>query len=104
MIFVHGVRFSAKHPSLDGASQASRGDLVVVVINYRQVAFGYLALEDGITNGNYGLADQIIALDWVRANIHDFGGDPERITIVGQPWGSTSVAAMLGSPMAIGEI
>lgn len=57
----------------------------------------------GVTNGNFGLADQIIALDWVRAHIEDFGGDPERITIAGQSAGAGSVRAMMASPKAIGK-
>jgi carboxylesterase type B len=74
-----------------------------VTINYRLGTLGFLALEDGITNGNYGLADQITALEWVQEHIRDFGGDPNRITIFGQSAGAASVRALLASPRAIGK-
>lgn len=72
-------------------------------INYRLTTLGFLALNDGITNGNFGLADQINALDWIRKNIKDFGGDPNRITIFGQSAGAGSVRALIASPEAIGK-
>lgn len=90
-------------PTFDGGSLVSRGDLVLVTINYRLGTLGFLALDDGITNGNYGLADQITALDWVREHIKDFGGDPNRITIFGQSAGAASVRALMASPRAIGK-
>jgi carboxylesterase type B len=62
IVNIHGAGVNANEPSLDGASGASRGDVVVVVINYREITFGNFALDDGVTNGNYGLADQITAL------------------------------------------
>lgn len=64
---------------------------------------GFLALNDGKTNGNFGIGDQINALDWVIKNIQDFGGDPNRITIFGQSAGANSVRALMGSPRAIGK-
>lgn len=88
---------------MDGSNLASRGDVVVVTINYRLGTLGFLALDDGETNGNYGLADQITALEWVRKNIRDFGGDPDRITIFGQSAGAGSVRALLASPRARGK-
>ncbi|PCH44337.1 carboxylesterase from carbohydrate esterase [Wolfiporia cocos MD-104 SS10] len=103
---IHGGAFTegtGADPSLDGGNMASRGDVVVVTINYRLSTLGFLALEDGKTNGNFGLADQIAALDWVREYITAFGGDPTRITIAGQSAGAASVRALLSSPMAIGK-
>ncbi|KAL6306364.1 Alpha/Beta hydrolase protein [Sparassis latifolia] len=82
---------------------ASRGDIVVVTINYRLSTLGFLALNDGTTNGNFGLADQIVALDWVKEYITAFGGDPDRITIAGESAGAASVCALLASPLAIGK-
>lgn len=73
-----------------------------MTINYRLSTYGFLAVP-GHLPGNYGLADQITALDWVIANIEKFGGDPERITIAGQSAGAGSVRVMLGSPKAIGK-
>lgn len=106
MFWIHGGAFVSGYgsdPTFDGGNMASRGDVVVVTINYRLGAFGFLALNDGKTNGNYGIADQITALDWVREHIKDFGGDPESITIFGQSAGAASVRALLGSPKAIGK-
>jgi carboxylesterase type B len=106
MFWIHGGGFLTGHgsdPTFDGGNLASRGDIVVVTINYRLGALGFLALNDGVTNGNFGFADQIVALDWVREHIRDFGGDPDRITIVGESAGATSVRAMLVSPKAVGK-
>lgn len=75
----------------------------MVACNYRLGVMGFLALGDATTKGNYGLGDAINALDWVRKNIHDFGGDPERITIFGQSAGAASVRAILASPKAKGK-
>lgn len=105
-IWIHGGAFTggtANDPTADGGNLASRGDVVAVNINYRLTTLGFLALDDGVTNGNFGLADQINALDWVRKNIKDFGGDPDRITIFGQSAGAGSVRALLASPKSIGK-
>ncbi|TVY89163.1 Bile salt-activated lipase [Lachnellula willkommii] len=101
MFWIYGGGFATgagNDPTFDGGNIASRGDVVLVTINYRLGAFGFLALNDGVTKGNYGIADAINALDWVRANIHDFGGDAQRITILGQSAGAASVRALLESP------
>ncbi|KAK1986784.1 carboxylesterase [Colletotrichum cereale] len=106
MFWMHGGALTSgfsSDPLFDGGNLASRGDVVVVTINYRLGTLGYLALDDGETNGNFGLADQILALDWVRENIQDFGGDSSRITIFGQSAGAASVRAMMASPKAAGK-
>ncbi|KAI1745734.1 Alpha/Beta hydrolase protein [Xylaria scruposa] len=106
MFWIHGGAFisgTANDNDFDGGNLASRSDVVVVAINYRLGTFGFLALDDGVTNGNFGLADQITALDWVKSNIHKFGGDPARITIFGQSAGAASVRAMMASPKALGK-
>ncbi|KAJ7613233.1 cholinesterase [Roridomyces roridus] len=105
MFWIHGGAFTGGEGSdavYDGGSLVSRGDVVVVTINYRLGALGFLALDDGVTNGNFGLADQITALNWVHEHIASFGGDPSRVTIFGQSAGAGSVRALLGSPPAIG--
>jgi carboxylesterase type B len=82
---VHGNGFQAgsgSDPSFGGEILASRGGVVVVTLNYRLTILGPLALDNGITNGNYAVAEMITAHDWVRAHIEDFGGDPKRITIM----------------------
>lgn len=87
LFWIHGGAFTGgtgNDPTFDGANIASRGDVVMVAINYRLSTLGFLALDDGVTKGNFGIADQINALDWVQNNIKDFGGDPKRVTIVGQ--------------------
>lgn len=106
MFWIHGGGFTGGNGSdatFDGSAMAARGDVVLVTINYRLSTFGFLALDDGVTNGNYGLQDQITALDWVHANIKSFGGDASRITIFGQSAGAASVRALMASPVAIGK-
>ncbi|KAK4143660.1 Alpha/Beta hydrolase protein [Dichotomopilus funicola] len=105
-LWIHGGAFTggtANDPTFDGANIVSRGDMVLVAINYRLLAFGFLALKDGKTNGNFGLADQITALGWVREHIHNFGGDKDRITVFGQSAGAGSVRALIASPKAVGK-
>lgn len=90
----------------DGAALAREG-VVVVSINYRLGAFGFLAhpdLEAEADGGasNYGARDVIAALAWVRDNIAAFGGDPERVTLAGQSAGGAQVAVMMASPLAQG--
>lgn len=105
-IWIHGGAFTggtANDATFDGGNIVSRGDMVLVAINYRLSTLGFLALKDGLTNGNFGLADQITALDWVRSHIHNFGGDPSRITIFGQSAGAASVRALMASPKAVNK-
>jgi para-nitrobenzyl esterase len=92
-------------PVNDGAALARQG-LVVITINYRVGAFGFLAhpalAREGETSGNYGARDALAALRWVRANAEAFGGDPARITIAGQSAGGGQVAVLLTAPEARG--
>jgi len=80
--------------------------VIVVTINYRLGFLGFFAQSaidaEGHLNGNYGLMDQQFALKWVRRNIADFGGDPDRITIFGESAGGQSVYAQMASPLASG--
>lgn len=95
MFWIHGGAFTSgtgNDPTVDGANIASRGDIVLVAINYRLGSLGFLALDDGVTKGNYGFADQLNALDWVRRNIKSFGGDPNRITVFGQSAGAGKIS------------
>ena len=106
VFFIHGGAFvlgAGTGGNSDGGNIASRGDVVMVIMNYRLGTLGFLALDDDHTKGNYGLADQMVALDWVHKHIRDFGGDPDRITIAGQSAGAASVRAFLGSSKAIGK-
>ncbi|MDE2042335.1 MAG: carboxylesterase family protein [Alphaproteobacteria bacterium] len=110
LFFIHGGGFgsgSGSIPIYDGSSLARHG-VVVVTINYRLGVFGFLATpeltrESGKgTSGNFGLLDQIAALQWVKNNIAAFGGDPHHITIAGQSAGAASVSDLIASPMARG--
>ena len=109
-MWIHGGGFgsgSGSVPIYDGARLAARG-AVVVTINYRVGAFGFLAhpvLSRESTHhvsGNYGLLDMVAALHWVRAHVADFGGDPVRVTIAGQSAGAVAVNDLLVSPLATG--
>ncbi|KAI9370142.1 Alpha/Beta hydrolase protein [Aspergillus egyptiacus] len=87
----------------DGGNLASREDIVVVTFNYRLSTLGFLAVPGTDIRGNYGIADQVLALKWTIKNIAQFGGDPGRITIIGASAGASSVKALLGSPSASGK-
>jgi para-nitrobenzyl esterase len=102
LVWIHGGGFFAgcsANPWYDGTSFARRG-LVVVSINYRLGAEGFMELGDAPSNR--GLLDCIAALKWVRGNIAAFGGDPGRGTVMGQSAGGTAVAASLVSAAAHG--
>lgn len=107
-VFIHGGAFATGSGSemvYDGARMAQEG-VVVVTINYRLGALGFLAThglcEESGTTGNYGLLDQIQALHWVQENIEAFGGDPTKVTLGGQSAGAYSVTALMLSPLAKG--
>ncbi|HVS13456.1 MAG TPA: carboxylesterase family protein [Thermoanaerobaculia bacterium] len=110
MVWIHGgalTRGSGANPVYDGTNLAKRG-VVVVTVNYRLGAFGYLAhaelsaeSEHG-SSGNYGVLDQIAALRWVQQNIERFGGDPANVTIFGESAGSWSVNYLVATPLARG--
>ena len=110
MVWIHGGAFlngAGSFPLYDGAHLAATGDVVVVTINYRLGAFGFLHLEDiaGEVASGSGLAgtlDQVAALEWVRDNIAAFGGDPANVTIFGESAGAMSVNTLLGLPAAQG--
>ena len=110
VVFIHGGAFNSGAGSIliyNGAHLAETG-LVVVTINYRLGVFGFLAYpglsaeSEHHSSGNYGLLDQMAALDWVRKNIRAFGGDPHRVMIWGQSAGAMSVEALTLSPIAVG--
>ncbi|MFX1388353.1 MAG: carboxylesterase/lipase family protein, partial [Promethearchaeota archaeon] len=103
MFWIHGGAFimgGSRSPIYDGAKLAQRGDVVIVSINYRLGAFGYLFIP-GVT-ANVGQLDQILALKWVHDNIVKFGGDPDNITIFGESAGAYSVITLTAMPAAQG--
>lgn len=106
MVWVHGGGLtSGTGADYDAASLVRAGNVIVVTFNYRLGLLGYLAhpalgAEQGDgASGNYGLQDQIAALNWVRANIAAFGGSPGKITIFGESAGGQSVLDLLVSPL-----
>jgi para-nitrobenzyl esterase len=109
LVFIHGGGFTSGSGSVflyRGGSLVRNGDAVVVTINYRLGALGFLghrALDDpeGLV-GNWGIHDQVAALSWVRENIEAFGGDPTNVTIFGESAGGFSVTTLLGTPAAAG--
>ena len=110
MVWIHGgsnISGAGSEVTTDGAKLAPNG-VVVVTINYRLNIFGFLAhpalsLESpkGVS-GNYGLLDQIAALEWVQRNIANFGGDPSRVTVFGESAGATDIGYLMTSPLAEG--
>src|SRR5258705_5890621 len=99
LVWIHGGAFvlgAGSQLIYDGHALARRADVVVVTINYRLGALGFLELEPRFgaefgDAGNLGLRDQIAALAWVRANVERFGGDPNHVTIFGESAGGMSV-------------
>ncbi len=111
MVWIHGGGFvmgSGSYEMYRGANLAAQHDMVVVTINYRVGPLSFLALPElakedpNGSTGNYGLFDQIAALQWVHDNIANFGGDPDKVTIFGESAGGRSVCAQLASPRAAG--
>jgi para-nitrobenzyl esterase len=109
MVWIHGGAFVAGSGNVvwyDGSNLARTGDVVVVTINYRLGALGFLHLghlePDLAGSGANGIRDQVAALEWVRDNIAAFGGDPGRVTIFGESAGGMSVGTLLGTPAAAG--
>lgn len=110
IVWIHGGGFGygySNQAEYDGDGFAQKG-LVYVNLNYRVGAFGFLALPELTqesphgSSGNYGILDQIAALQWIRRNIAAFGGDPDNITIFGESAGSISVNVLTASPLAKG--
>lgn len=100
LVWLHGgayVSGGGDLPWYDGARLAREGDMVVVAINYRLAALGFL-YAPGLSPSNLGLMDQLAALDWVREHIAAFGGDPDQVTLMGQSAGAHSIALMLTHP------
>jgi para-nitrobenzyl esterase len=110
LVWIYGGGFGSgggNVPIYDGTAMARKG-VVFVSVNYRVGVFGFfshpeLTQESGHgASGNYGLMDQIAALQWVQKNISAFGGDPEKVTVAGQSAGSMSMNCLVASPLAKG--
>ena len=113
LVYIPGGGFvsgSGALPLYDGEALASRGDVITVTLNYRLGVLGFLshpqlaAESTRGASGNYGILDQVAALEWVRQNIASFGGDPDRVTIAGESAGGESVCILGASPLAEGLV
>ena len=110
MVYIHGGAYmggSGSDPLYDGVRLARRGDVVVVTLNHRLNAFGYAYLapfggSDLADSGNAGQLDLVLALQWVRDNISEFGGDPDRVMVFGQSGGGAKIATLMAMPAAKG--
>ncbi|MGW7680834.1 carboxylesterase/lipase family protein [Kribbella sp. NPDC054772] len=113
LVYIPGGGFatgSGALPLYDGEALASSGEVIVVTINYRLGVLGFLSHPELATesaygaSGNYGILDQIAALDWIRQNVAAFGGDPGRVTIAGESAGGESVCILGATPLADGLV
>ncbi|ALC14008.1 carboxylesterase/lipase family protein [Sphingopyxis sp. 113P3] len=109
MVYFHGGAYSAgsvTDPINDGARLAARGEVVVVTVNHRLNALGYLYLARLDSrfpdSGNAGQLDLIVALQWIQRNIAAFGGDPANVTLFGQSGGGAKIATLMAMPEAKG--
>jgi para-nitrobenzyl esterase len=110
MFYIHGGAYangSGSSPLYDGVRLCRRGDVVVVTVNHRLNAFGYLYLarlggSEFADSGNVGQLDLILALGWLRDNIAEFGGDPNRVMVFGQSGGGAKIATLMAMPLAKG--
>jgi para-nitrobenzyl esterase len=108
LVYIFGGGFQngdGSEPRYDGENMARKG-MVAVTVNYRTNIFGFFSHPELTqesahhASGNYGLLDQVAALQWVRRNIAAFGGDPNRVTIAGESAGSISVSGLMASPLS----
>jgi len=111
MFYIHGGAFAngtANAALYDGTRLAKRGDVVVVTVNHRLNSFGYMYLAEALPgqrfedSGNAGQLDLVLALEWVRENIAEFGGDASRVMIFGQSGGGAKCATLMAQPPAKG--
>jgi len=110
MVWIHGGGFTSgsgqEQPGYDGENLSRRGDVVVVSLNHRLGPLGYLNLAEYgqkyASSANAGMLDLVAALEWVRDNIANFGGDPGNVLIFGQSGGGSKVGALMAMPAARG--
>lgn len=112
MVWLHGGGFtngsSIEQVAYDGENLSRKGDVVVVSLNHRLNILGYLDLsaygDKYKYSGNVGMADIVAALEWIKTNITEFGGDPNNVTVFGQSGGGSKVCILMGTPAARGLI
>ena len=107
LVWIHGGGYPVGHSyeTTPGHRLAKRGDVVVVSVNYRLGALGFMGhpelTKEGLgSSGTYGMLDQLHALKWIRNNIKFFGGDEYNVTIMGESAGGMSVCNLLASPLS----
>ena len=110
LVWIYGGGFSMGNSAGNDGSELARKGVVLVSMNYRVGQMGFFAHPElsaenpeGVS-GNYGILDQIAALEWIQDNIAAFGGDPEKVTIFGESAGGISVSMLCASPLAIATI
>ena len=102
MFWIHGGGFTSGSKDIYRMRALIEEGVVLVTLNYRLHALGFLSFGNDVVSGNMGLRDQQLALQWVRYNIQEFGGDPDKITIFGESAGAMSVQAQVLSPYNAG--
>ncbi|KAJ9576697.1 hypothetical protein L9F63_025409, partial [Diploptera punctata] len=104
ILYIHGGKFSVGSgvSFISGPTYLMNRRIIVVTINYRLGVMGFLSTGDSVAPGNYGMKDQVQAMRWVRDNIAEFGGDPDKVTLQGQSAGSKSVHFHMFSPSSRG--
>ena len=105
MVYIHGGAFimGGGASYFFGPNYLIEHDVILVTINYRLGALGFLATDDKASAGNMGLLDQIQALRWIQKNIEAFGGDAKQVTLFGEDAGAASVSILTLSPVAEGK-
>lgn len=104
MLWIHGGGWFSGAGSHFGADFFMDEDIILVTINYRLGALGFLSFDDGTVPANNGLKDMILSLKWVQRNIATFGGDRDQVTIFGESAGGASVHSLLLTPAAKGDL
>ncbi|XP_055677764.1 juvenile hormone esterase-like [Lutzomyia longipalpis] len=103
MVWLHGGSLVSSSSSPDEVGPEyfmDNGEVILVTLNYRLGMFGFLCSGDGAVKGNFGLKDQQLALKWIAANIHDFGGDPHSVTLFGKGAGALSTHLHMMNPVS----
>lgn len=100
MVYIHGGAYEFGSAVTSPSDILALQGLVVVIIQYRLGPFGFLTTGDSAAPGNFGMLDQVEALKWIKDNIENFGGNPNKVTIFGQSAGGTSVSLHLMSPLS----
>ncbi|CAG9865383.1 unnamed protein product [Phyllotreta striolata] len=106
LVWIHGGAFTFESGTLQyyDPKYLMDYDIIVVTFNYRLGVFGFLATSDGTIPGNFGLKDQLMAIRWVNKNIHLFGGDKNRVTVMGDSAGAMSASYMQHNPLTKGLV